>query len=81
VGGVFNTAVGTRYTLLELLAMLNEILGTHIEPIFAPARPGDVKHSLADINLIKPYGYQVQVDFRTGLQKTVDWYRAHRGWD
>lgn len=81
VGGVFNAAVGTRYTLLELLAMLNEILDTHIEPIFAPARPGDVKHSLADISLIKQCGYQVQVDFRAGLQKTVEWYRAHRGWD
>jgi nucleoside-diphosphate-sugar epimerase len=81
VGGVFNAAVGTRYTLLELLAMLNEILGIHIEPIFAPARPGDVKHSLADISLIKQCGYQVQIDFRAGLQKTVEWYRVHSGWD
>jgi UDP-glucose 4-epimerase len=77
-GRVFNAAVGTRYTLLELVAMLNEILGTQIEPIFAPARPGDVKHSQAGINLIREYGYQVQVDFRAGLQRTVDWYTAQR---
>jgi nucleoside-diphosphate-sugar epimerase len=80
-GRVFNVAVGTRYTLLELIAMLNEILGTRIEPLFAPARPGDVKHSLADINLIGGCGYQVQLDFRAGLQKTVDWYAAHQAQD
>ena len=74
VGRVFNTAVGTRYTLLELVAMLNEILGTRVEPIFAPPRPGDVKHSLADINQIEECGYKAKVDFQAGLQKMADWY-------
>ena len=73
-GRIFNAAVGERYTLLELVDILNEILGTQIDPIFEPARPGDVKHSQADIRLIKECGYQTQVDFRTGLAKTVDWY-------
>jgi UDP-glucose 4-epimerase len=76
VGHAFNVAVGSRYTLLESVAMLNQILGTHIEPIFAPARPGDAKHSQADISLIRQCGYQVQLDFRAGLQKTLDWYAA-----
>jgi UDP-glucose 4-epimerase len=77
-GCVFNAAVGDRYTLLELVDTLNEILGTQIEPIFAPERPGDVKHSQAEIRLIMKYGYQTQVDFRSGLQRTVDWYTAHK---
>ena len=77
-GCVFNAAVGDRYTLLELVDTLNEILGTEIDPIFAPERPGDVKHSQAEIRLIKKYGYQTQVDFRSGLQRTVDWYTAHK---
>jgi nucleoside-diphosphate-sugar epimerase len=80
-GRVFNVAVGSRYTLLELVAMLNEILGTHIQPVFSPARPGDVKHSQADINLIRGCGYQVQLDFRAGLQKTVEWYAAQEAQD
>jgi len=75
-GRVFNAAVGTRYTLLDLVAILNEILGTHIEPIFGPPRPGDVKHSQADISLIEACGYQARVDFRAGLQKTVDWFAS-----
>jgi len=73
-GRVFNAAASARYTLLQLVDMLNEILGTHIEPIFGPARPGDVKHSQAGIALIMECGYQVQIDFRAGLQRTVDWY-------
>lgn len=81
VGRVFNAAVGTRYTLLELVAGLNEILGTRIEPLFAPRRPGDVKHSQADISLIEGCGYRVRVDFWTGLQKTVEWYSAQGAHD
>ncbi len=77
-GRVFNAAVGGRYTLLELVDILNEILGTQIDPIFGPARPGDVKHSQADISLIKECGYRAQIDFRAGLAKTIEWYADHR---
>ena len=75
-GQVFNVACGKRFTLLELLAMLNDILGTHIEPVFAAPRPGDVKHSLADIRHARErMGYTVDVDFETGLERTMAWYR------
>ncbi|HHN93475.1 MAG TPA: SDR family oxidoreductase [Anaerolineae bacterium] len=75
-GEVFNIACGQRYNLLELVAALNDILGTDIEPTFAPPRPGDVTHSLADISRAQDrLGYSVAVDFRTGLEKTVEWYR------
>jgi UDP-glucose 4-epimerase len=73
-GRVFNAAVGERYTLLELVDVLNDILGTQIEPVFGPARPGDIKHSQADISMIEECGYRSQIDFRTGLAKTVEWY-------
>ena len=76
VGGqVFNIACGRRYTLLDLVDALNRILGTRIEPEFRPARPGDVKHSLADITRAETgLGYRVQVDFEAGLAQTVAWY-------
>ncbi len=77
-GRVFNIACGKRYTLLDLIAMLNDILGTRIDPVFAPPRPGDVKHSLADIRLAQEQmSYTVDVDFETGLERTVTWYREH----
>ncbi len=42
-GSVFNIACGQRYSLLELVDCLNQILGVALAPVFAPARSGDVK--------------------------------------
>jgi UDP-glucose 4-epimerase len=79
VGGqIFNIACGQRYSLLDLMDALNEILGTAIEPTFDHSRRGDVKHSLADIGRAQELlGYTVQVDFLEGLRRTAAWYRTH----
>ena len=75
-GQTFNIACGERYSLLDLIAALNRILGTDIEPLYGPPRPGDVKHSLADITLAQErLGYVVRVGFEEGLERTVAWYR------
>jgi UDP-glucose 4-epimerase len=71
-GEVFNIACGERYTLLDLVQTINEILGTQVEPLFEAPRPGDVKHSLADIEKAKRMlGFEVKVKFREGLEKTI----------
>jgi nucleoside-diphosphate-sugar epimerase len=76
-GRVFNVACGQRYTLLDLIAALNDILGTQVAPAHTDPRPGDVRHSLADITAAQEaLGYQVVVDFREGLRRTVAWYRT-----
>lgn len=76
LGEVINIACGKRYTLLDLVRMINEILGKDIEPKFAPERPGDVKHSLADIHKAQELlGYEVRVSFREGLEKTIDFFK------
>jgi len=50
-----------------------------LEPLFAPARTGDVKHSLADISLARELlGYEVNVDFYKGIRRTVEWYKKHK---
>jgi UDP-glucose 4-epimerase len=75
-GRVFNIACGHSYSLLDLLAAINEILGTNIEPVFEAPRRGDVRHSLADISEAQKHlGYAVAVDFYEGLRRTVEWYR------
>ena len=74
-GEVINIACGKSYTLLELVKMINEILGKNIEPRFAPERPGDVKHSLASIDKAKEFlSYEVKVDFKEGLTRTIDFF-------
>lgn len=72
-GETINIACGERFTLIELVVMINEILGKSIEPRFEPERPGDVKHSLADIRKAKELiGYDVRVGFKEGLAKTIE---------
>jgi UDP-glucose 4-epimerase len=73
VGGkAFNIACGSRFSLIDLLAHLNEALGTNIEAIFADPRPGDVRDSHAAIEAASvAFGYEPGVDFRTGVLKTV----------
>lgn len=77
-GQVVNVACGRSYSLLDLLREINEVLGTTVEPEFAPARQGDVQHSLADITRARQViGYDVEVDFHEGLRRTIEWYRAN----
>jgi nucleoside-diphosphate-sugar epimerase len=73
IGLAINVACGERISLLDLVSQLNVILGTDFEPDFAPTRAGDVKHSLADISLAeRSLGYRVDVDFKEGLERTVE---------
>ena len=81
VGGeAFNVACGARYTLLDLVQALNRILRTSIEPRFGDPRPGDVQHSLADVDKARRLlGYEPTVTFEEGLERTVAWLRAADG--
>lgn len=75
-GVVMNCAVHERTNLNELVEMINKILGKSIEAIRVDPRPGDIKHSFADIErLKKTLGYQPKVLFEEGLRKTIDWYQ------
>ena len=75
-GGIFNIADGRSTTLLALLAMLNELLGTDVEPVFAPPRAGDVHESLADISQARRVlSYEPQVSFEDGLRRSIEYYR------
>jgi nucleoside-diphosphate-sugar epimerase len=79
-GTVFNIACGERTSLLQVLDQLAEIFGKRVEPRFEPGRAGDVKHSLADIQLARErLGYQPEVLFAAGLRRTVAWYKEKAG--
>ncbi|HXF61123.1 MAG TPA: SDR family oxidoreductase [Caldilineaceae bacterium] len=73
-GAVVNVACGERYTLLELVDRLAEILGAEPKIVHTPPRPGDVPHSLADISRARALlGYEPVVDFGEGLRRTAAW--------
>jgi UDP-glucose 4-epimerase len=76
-GKVFNVATGRSVDLLDLIALLNELLGTRIQPLHAPPRPGDIRESLADITAARRHlAYEPEVGFRDGLARSIDYYRA-----
>jgi len=75
-GEVVNIACGKRVTVNTVIELVNKIVGRDIKPVYSNPRPGDVKHSLADISLArKVIGYEPVVDFGSGLEKAIQWYR------
>src|SRR5262245_12619613 len=72
-GEVYNVGTGRSVTLLELIATLNKLLGTHIVPRHGPPRPGDIRHSRADISRARhDLGYEPVVSLEDGLRRTLD---------
>jgi len=79
-GQVINVACGEAVTVNEIIGMINRLLGKKVRPKYEPARPGDVKHSLADITAARELiGFEPVVLFREGLEKSIDWYRRNLG--
>ena len=75
VGKAYNIACGQRFTLNQTLALIQEILGKRVPTKYVDPRPGDIRHSLADIEAAKrDLGYTVDFDFKTGLKETVAWF-------
>lgn len=74
-GEMMNFACGTRYTLNEVCRTLQQILKTNIAPIHEAPRPGDVRHSQADIRKSQRLlGYTAHVPFEEGLRRTVGFF-------
>lgn len=81
LGETFNVAVGERATLNELFALVRERLARHspaianAQPEYDDFRPGDVRHSLADISKAERLlGYRPTHSLRAGLDESMGWY-------
>jgi UDP-N-acetylglucosamine/UDP-N-acetyl-alpha-D-glucosaminouronate 4-epimerase len=74
-GQVFNIAAGRRTDLCQTFQILKRLTGYSGDVKYGPERPGDVKHSLADILRAEQHlGYRPKVDFEDGLSRTIEWY-------
>jgi len=70
-----NIGTGQQRTLNELASTINGILGTDFEPIYEPARSGDIRDSVSEIALAKEVlGFEPEVSFEEGLGRTVEWF-------
>jgi nucleoside-diphosphate-sugar epimerase len=75
-GEVFNIATGRDYSILELVGLLNRILGTSLKPKFLNVRVGDVFKTHADLNKAKKFlGFTPKINFVQGLKITVEYFK------
>ncbi len=75
-GQVVNVACGESVTINQIIRIINEQLGKQVKPKYVPERAGDVKHSLAAIDLARQViGYEPIVPFAEGLRRAIEWYR------
>jgi len=76
--GVFNVAGGRDTTVLDLVKILNKILGKDVAPLLLARRPGDVFRTLADISsAARVIKFKPVVDFIDGLKITVEYWKKN----
>lgn len=79
-GKVFNIGYGQRTSLKTLIRMLERIIGVEAQVRYEPPKPGDVRHSLADIQRAQEVlGYRPHIDIEEGLRRTVEAMRRSSG--
>ena len=77
-GEAFNIAYGGREYLIDIYYGLTKALGVNVEPHFGPNRPGDIKHSNADISKAKKMlGYSPDWSFERGIEVAIEWYKEN----
>ena len=77
-GEAFNIAYGGREYLIDIYYGLTEALGVSTEPVFGPDRPGDIKHSNANISKAKEMlGYDPEWSFDKGIKAAIEWYKEN----
>ena len=69
--GVFNIGRGENNTINDLAKTITHIMGKDLQSEYQPPRPGDVKHSLADISRARAIGYEPQYSLDKGLRETI----------
>jgi nucleoside-diphosphate-sugar epimerase len=77
-GQVINVAAGERVSVNAVIEQINALLGKNVQPEYVDPRPGDIKHSWADVTLASQViGYRPTVPFAEGLRRAIDWYREN----
>ncbi len=77
-GKIYNAGNGGRYTLNEVWRLLTALEGVSIAPVHGPPRPGDVRHSQADVAAaVRDLGHAPRFTLEEGLRRTLAWYKGN----
>lgn len=69
--GIFNIGSGQRISITRLAELIIRLAGNNVKPIHEEPRPGDIKHSLADISKAGSFGYKPKYSLERGLAKII----------
>lgn len=75
ITGVFNIANGNSLSINKLFEMISQIMGEDLTPQYEDARPGEIKHSQANVDLSKSLGFRPKSNFKDNLMETVQYFR------
>jgi UDP-glucose 4-epimerase len=78
VTGVFNVAGGEAIAINQLAQTIRDLAGSRSEIRHAAARPGDVKHSRADITRLRATGFSAKEDFAAALHATIGHFKSSK---
>jgi UDP-glucose 4-epimerase len=70
--GIFNIGKGERVSINKLAELIVRLIGNNVKPAHKEPRPGDIKHSLADISKARNFGYNPEYGLEKGLKKTIE---------
>ncbi|MFW5802608.1 MAG: NAD-dependent epimerase/dehydratase family protein [Verrucomicrobiota bacterium] len=77
IAGVFNVAYGGRLTINDLAENIVRLTGSTSEILHGSERPGDVRHSSADVDRLRLSGFEPTADFDSGLAETIRFFSPH----
>ena len=79
-GNVFNIGTGEVVTINKLCDAFLELTEKgHLKPIYMDAKPGEIRHSQADITrATKLLGYRHKVPLKSGVREFINWSEIHQ---
>ena len=76
--GIYNISRGESITINRLAGLIAELTGSQVQPVYHEPRPGDIRHSLADISQARTFGYNPEYSLKKGLIKTIEWFKNEK---
>jgi len=74
VTGIYNIGRGESVSINQLAELVIRLIGNNIKPVHGQPRPGDIRHSRADISRARTFDYDPKYDLEFGLVETVGWF-------
>jgi len=74
--GAYNVGSGHHVTINQLTQIIMRLMAKNVQPVYHEPRPGELKHSLADITRTRGFGYEPEWSLEDGLSETIAYLSA-----